>query len=319
MFPRRVKRLSGVLKREVDANAHLASQARAAPSDPMAILSIQSQVLTGAVGNSAAGFILARLGHEVWPLPTVLLSHHPGHGGAEGGPVKPARLAALIEGLARRGAFARCEAVMSGYLGAEAAVPVVLDAVARARAANPTALYACDPVIGDAGRAYVPEPLIAAFRHRLIPQAGLAFPNPFELEVLTGTAPRSRSAAFEAMDALGPPVVVLTGFAGAETPPGALDILLRAGGIRRCATVPHLERHFPGAGDAFAALFIARFLVDRNPRAALESAVAAQRALLEATMRSNSDELAIIAAQELWVAAACETEPQKPDRDAQFR
>lgn len=266
----------------------------------MAILSIQSQVLNGAVGNSAAGFILARLGHEVWPLPTTLLSHHPGHGPTEGGPVKPARLAALIEGLSQRNAFARCDAVLSGYLGAEAAVPVVLDAIARARSANPGALYACDPVIGDAGRAYVPDSLIGAFRDRLIPLADIAFPNPFELAALTGTAPRTRAEAFAAMDTLGPRIVVLTGFDGADTASGTLDILLRDDRTRHAIAVPRLARHFSGAGDAFAAFFMARFLIDRNASTALQAATAAEAALLETTARLGVDDLAIVAAQAQW-------------------
>ncbi|MCW8305915.1 pyridoxal kinase [Acidiphilium sp. PA] len=270
----------------------------------MAILSIQSQVLNGSVGNTGAAFIYARLGHEVWPLPTTLLSHHPGHGGTEGGPVAPALMAALIQGLAARGAFARCAAVTSGYLGAATAVPVVCDAVARARAAHPAALYACDPVIGDAGRVYVPPALVAAFRDVLLPLADIAFPNPFELEILTGWALADRASAFAAMAALGPPIVVLTGFTGADTVPGSLDVLVVTPDTRHFIPVVRLDRAFSGAGDAFAALFMARYLHDRDALAAMESACAASAALLEATVRAAGDELAIVSGQDEWVAAA---------------
>ncbi|HQT62222.1 MULTISPECIES: pyridoxal kinase [unclassified Acidiphilium] len=270
----------------------------------MAILSIQSQVLNGAVGNSGAAFILARLGHEVWPLPTVLLSHHPGHGGAEGGPVKPARLAALVAGLAARGAFARCEAVVSGYLGVEAAVPVVEDAVARARAAHPGALYVCDPVIGDHGRAYVPSALIAAIRDRLVPRADILLPNAFELGVLAGSPPSDRRSAFAAMAALGPKAVILTGFCGADTPPDMLDILALDGDGPRQIAVPQLAGRFSGAGDAFAALFLAHYLPVRRLDKALAAASASMTALLRATLRHGADELAIVAGQQAWIAAA---------------
>ncbi|HQT84692.1 MAG: pyridoxal kinase [Acidiphilium sp. 37-64-53] len=270
----------------------------------MAILSIQSQVLNGSVGNAGAAFIYARLGHEVWPLPTTLLSHHPGHGGAEGGPVAPASMAALIQGLAARGAFARCAAVASGYLGAAAAVPVVCDAVARARAAHPAALYACDPVIGDAGRVYVPAALVAAFRDVLLPLADIAFPNPFELEILTGRALADRASAFAAMAALGPPIVVLTGFTGADTAPRMLDVLLLTPEARHFVPVSKLDRAFSGAGDAFAALFMARYLRDHDAVAALNTACAASAALLAATAQAGGDELAIVTGQAAWVAAA---------------
>jgi pyridoxine kinase len=226
--------------------------------------------------------------------------------------VKPARLAALVAGLAARGAFARCGAVVSGYLGAEAAVPVVLDAVARARAANPAALYACDPVIGDAGRVYVPAALVGAFRDRLLPVADIAFPNPFELEILTGRGLPDRASAFAAMAALGPPLVVLTGFRGGDTAPGTLDVLLLSSGLRDCVSVMRLDRAFSGAGDAFAALFMADYLRSRSGISALHAACNASAALLAATLyaiaaQPGNDELAIISAQDQWVAAASGT------------
>jgi len=271
----------------------------------MAILSIQSQVLNGSVGNTGAAFIYARLGLEVWPLPSVILSHHPGHGGSEGGPVKQARLAALITGLAARGAFARCEAVVSGYLGAEAAVPVVTDAIARARAraSHPGALYLCDPVLGDSGRIYVPHALVDATRTHLLPRADIATPNPFELEILTGLPVPDRAHAFRAMAQLGPGLVILTGFTGTDTTPGTLDILMLEAGNPYHHTVEALPRPFSGAGDAFTALFLAAYLPHRNARRALAAAATASAALLAATTALGQDELAIVPAQHLWTTA----------------
>lgn len=269
----------------------------------MAILSIQSQVLNGSVGNTAAAFIYARLGLEVWPLPSVILSHHPGHGGSEGGPVKQARLAALVTGLAARGAFARCEAVVSGYLGAETAVPVVTDAIARARASHPGALYLCDPVLGDSGRIYVPHALVEATRTHLLPRADIATPNPFELEILTGLPVPDRAHAFRAMAKLGPGLVILTGFTGTDTTPDTLDILMLEAGNPHRHTVEALPRPFSGAGDAFTALFLAAYLPHRNAGRALTAAATASAALLAATASGGHDELAIVPAQHLWTTA----------------
>jgi len=280
----------------------------------MAILSIQSQVLNGAVGNSAAGFILSRLGFEVWPLPTVLLSHHPGHGHTEGGPVKPQRLAALLRGLSSRRAFSRCDAVISGYLGAAAAVPIVADAVREARAANPSAIYLCDPVMGEAGRAYVAPDQIAAIRDILIPMADVIFPNAFEISLLTDTAPDSRAAAFAALESLGRPLAILTGFAGRDTEVNSIDILLTERGRRKIVTVPDLRwpkgeskhdrpngANFSGAGDAFAALFLAAWLPGRNSDAALSYAASATAALLTAHLRFGTDDFPVAQSQSDWV------------------
>lgn len=293
---------------DASAPGGLRAASRPACLRPVAILSIQSQVLRGAVGNSAATLILSRLGHEVWPLPSVLLSHHPGHGGAQGGPMDPARLAALLDGLSGRGAFTECEAVLSGYLGQDSTADIVLDAVQRARAANERSLYVLDPVMGDLGRTYVPDSLVAAIRTRLLPEADIVMPNAYELGLLAGGQAADRRQAFAALDSLGTRIALLTGFSGRDTPQGRLDILLAAADARLIATVPRIDGHFSGAGDAFAALFLGHLLPDRNARRALAAASASITALLQATRAAEADELAIVAAEAAWTTPQDEAE-----------
>lgn len=275
----------------------------------MAILSVQSQLVDGALGNSAAGFILARLGHEVWPLPSILLSHNPALGKAGGGPIDAGLLMSVIEGLANRGRFAQCSLVMSGYLGDAACVAIVLDAVARAKAAHPDCWFLCDPVMGDHGRAYVGAALIDAFRARLVPQADIVTPNPFELGVLTGGVARDRREAFAALESLGRRCAVVTGFSGADTPRAKLDILMVAEGQRFRVEVTRHEAAISGAGDAFAAFFTASFLdhQGRMPFGAAASmalgfAAAASDALIGATVATGGEQLAIIQSQAVWGA-----------------
>ena len=153
----------------------------------MNILSIQSWVAYGHVGNAAAVFPLQRLGAEVWAVNTVQFSNHPGYGAWTGQVFSGAQVAAVIDGIAARGVLARCEAVLSGYLGEAGVGEAVLDAVGRVRAANPAAVYCCDPVIGDDGSGVYVRPGIADFmRERAMPASDLATPNRFELEQLTG-------------------------------------------------------------------------------------------------------------------------------------
>ena len=273
----------------------------------MNVLSIQSRVVHGHVGNSAAGPVLQRLGHEVWALDTVTFSNHPAHGGWRGRIVPPAELAELLAGLAERGLLERCDAVLSGYLGDPGTARVVEDAVARVRAANPGALYACDPVIGEVGRGvYVRPGLPEAFRDTLVPRADLVTPNPFELAYLAGgpvgTLAEARAAAGR-LRARGPGVVVATGLRLAETPDRITVLAVSAGGAWR-ASVP--ERRAPawGAGDTFAALFLAVYLRDRDVAAALGHAMAALDAVLLATEAARAPELALILAQDALVRPA---------------
>jgi pyridoxine kinase len=153
----------------------------------MNLLSINSHVAYGHVGNSAAVFALQRLGVEVWPIYTVELSNHPGYGDFRGRPADAAAIRDLVEGIAARGALARCDGIASGYLGTAEIGVEILAAVASVKTANPAARYCCDPVIGDTDRGiYVRADVAELIRARLVPTADVVTPNPFELTYLSG-------------------------------------------------------------------------------------------------------------------------------------
>jgi pyridoxine kinase len=268
----------------------------------MAILSIQSHVAYGRVGNRLAVFALERLGREVWPVNTVALSNHPAYGGHRGRVAPAEEIAALIEGIAERGAFARCEAVLSGYLGAAATGPVVLDAVARAKAANPQALYCLDPVTGDRRSGiYVAEGLAEFFRAQALPQADIVIGNDFEIGLLAGHAARSFSNPREAAAALlarGPAVVVVTGIAEGATL--ATMALSQAGAW--VVRAPRVAAPAYGAGDLFSAVFLDRLLATADVAAALARAVSVLHGVFTVTAQAGADALALAAAQDELVA-----------------
>jgi pyridoxine kinase len=124
------------------------------------ILSVQSSVAYGHVGNSAAVFPLQRMGLEVWPVNTVHFSNHTGYGQWRG-PVFPAEeVAGIIRGIEDRGVLRLCDAVLSGYLGDASLGEVVVGAADRVKGHNPKAVYLCDPEMGDAGRGFFVGPAI---------------------------------------------------------------------------------------------------------------------------------------------------------------
>ena len=136
----------------------------------MKVLSIQSPVAYGHVGNSAAVFPLQRLGHEVWPVLTVNFSNHTGYGAWRGPLLRRRRRRAVITGIEERGVLAECDAVLSGYQGAPEIADVIADAVARVKAANPAATYTCDPVMGNATSGCFVDPAIPPkYRSTVIP------------------------------------------------------------------------------------------------------------------------------------------------------
>jgi pyridoxine kinase len=266
------------------------------------ILSIQSHVSYGHVGNSAAAFAMQRLGVEVWPVHTVAFSNHPGHGSFAGRVAAAEDIASLIEGIAKLGVLHRCDAVMSGYLGSPDTGPVVLDAVEAARKANPAVLYCCDPVIGDAGPGlYVRAGLPEFMRDRAVPSADIVTPNQFELEYLTGLAVSTRQDLLEALKrlhSLGPRTILVTSGSTAETPADAIDIVASDGARAHRVRTPLLGRDFNGAGDAMAALFLVHYLRNRSAPDALAACAASVFGLIKRTAEAGSRELVLIEAQD---------------------
>jgi pyridoxine kinase len=260
------------------------------------VLSISSQVVLGHVGNSAAVFALQRLGHEVWALPTVILAHHPGHDRAVPRVVTRARtVAAWLDALLRRGAAAAIDAVLVGYLGEASQAGAIAAALRRLKSSRPGLLVALDPVIGDDGALYVAAPVAAALRDSLLPLAGIATPNAFELGWLSGSDVTGPEAAVRAARALGPGEVLVTSAPGA--PPAAVRSLLVTPTAAFACDMP-LVAHAPhGAGDLMAALYQGHRLLGRPPHHALARAAAGVAAVLAETALRGCDELALVAAQ----------------------
>ncbi|MEO9153010.1 MAG: pyridoxal kinase PdxY [Lapillicoccus sp.] len=267
----------------------------------MKILSIQSHVAYGHAGNSAAVFPLQRLGHDVYPVLTVTFSNHTGYGATRGPLIAPADVAEVITGVEERGAFPGIDAVLSGYQGAEAVGEVVLDAVARVKAANPAAIYCCDPVMGDVGRGfYVRDGIPEFMRDHVIPRADLATPNQFELEFIAGRRVATQAdllAAVETVRASGPRTVLVTSVLTSDTPADCIQMVCVSDAGSWSVTTPMLPMTVRGGGDATAAIFLAHTLTD-GPRVALSRTVASMYAVLEATHAAGSEEMLLIPGQE---------------------
>ena len=272
----------------------------------MNILSIQSHVVYGHVGNASAAFPLQRLGHDVWSIHTVQFSNHTGYGAWTGRVFDGQAIEELMDGIAARGILARCDGVLSGYMGSADIGQAILSAVARVRAANPQAIWCCDPVIGDVGRGIFVRPGIPDFmREHAVPAADIVTPNQFELTLLTGRAIASlddAKAAIAALRAMGPKIVLTTSLVTGETPPDCVDLAAGdAEGVWRLRT-PRLDLDVNGAGDAIAALFLVHWLETRSTKAALERAASSVYGLLHRTKEAGSREILTVAAQDEFVA-----------------
>jgi pyridoxine kinase len=256
----------------------------------VAVLSVQSHVAYGHVGNSSAVFPLQRLGIEVWPVHTVQFSNHTGYGAWTGRVFDGQAIEEVVQGIDDRGVLDRCDAVLSGYLGSADIGHAVVSTVQKVRGANPGAVYCCDPVIGDVGRGVFVRPGIAEFmRDVAVPAADVLTPNHYELDLLSGTTTGSLDSvkdAVAAVQALGPRVVLTTSLVAEDTPADAVDL--------------HVSVN--GAGDAIAALFLAHWLDTGSAADALGRAAASVWGLLRRTEDAGSREILLVDAQEEFVA-----------------
>jgi pyridoxine kinase len=278
----------------------------------MNILSIQSWVAYGHVGNASAVFPLQRLGAEVWSINTVQFSNHTGYGHWAGQVYTGAAVRELVDGIAARDVLKRCDAVLSGYMGDAGIGEAILHAVTRVRQENPRAIYCCDPVIGDVEEGvYVREGIEEFLRDRALPEADIATPNRFELERLTGLECRTLSAAKQAVTRLadtmrpdGLRCVLLTSLETETTPGDHLDLLVGEKGQFHLLRTPRLPITVNGAGDAIAALFLFHRLDSGSAVTALENAGSAVHGLLRRTAEAGSREILTVAAQDEFVTPA---------------
>lgn len=272
----------------------------------MKILSIQSSVAYGHVGNSAAVFPLQRLGHEVWPVITVHFSNHTGYGAWRGPLLAPDDVAEVIAGIEDRGVLGEADAVLSGYQGDPAVGAVVLDAVTRVKAANPAAVYCCDPVMGDVGRGMFVRPGIPEFmRDEVVPAADVITPNHFELDFLAGTTTRTMAQVLDAVDAVratGPRDVLVTSVitedGGAGAAAESIDVVAVSDDGAWAVTTPLLPITPNGCGDVTAALYLAHLRTTGSPAQALMATTSSVFAVLERTLEAGTREIQLVAAQD---------------------
>lgn len=277
----------------------------------MKILSVTSHVCFGHVGAQASVLPLQRLGHDVCLLPTVLLSNHPGYGGFGGGPVKLVRLDDLMQNMIDRGFVDQCAAAHTGYLGQPGTAPIVRQGLDRLRQAVPNAIYLCDPVLGDEGRLYVPEGVVADLRSHLLPVADIVTPNAFELALLSGRPCENLDQALEGcayLRELGPQSVVCT---TAETTAHDLAMAAITPEGRYVARVSRFDTAPHGTGDAFAAILLGRLLNGATFEQALSWAAGAVHGLIAASLDLGDAELALIEAQHEIVAPTLQVSVEK--------
>ncbi|MFC5338154.1 pyridoxal kinase PdxY [Leucobacter denitrificans] len=281
----------------------------------MRVLSIQSSVSYGHVGNSAAVFPLQRIGIEVMPISTVCFSNHTGYGSWRGPHLSGDDIREIVTGIEERGGLADVDAVLSGYQGGDDIGDAILDAVTRVKQHSPNAVYSCDPVLGNAkSGCHVAPEVQSLIRDRVVPEADLVTPNQFELGFVTGTSPDTLESTLDSisrMREIGPRSVLVT---SVERPERAHDNVMEmisvTGDEAWIVETPRLPIKANGSGDVTAALFTAHLLRSGDPKESLARTASSVFALLEQTLASGRRELQLIEAQTAYAHPSMQFEPK---------
>ena len=270
------------------------------------ILSIQSSVAYGHVGNSAAAFPLMRLGCEVWPVLTVHFSNNTSYPGWKGPLLRPEDVHDVVEGIDALGVLPQVDAVLTGYQGAAAMGAEILRVVDKVKAANPGAVWCCDPVMGDVGRGMYVLPGIPEFiRDHVVQAADVLTPNHYELDFLTGRGATSLEQVIESADLLrgkGPDVVLVTSVVVEESAPDTVTMVAVSDDGAWSVTTPLLGRTFTGSGDLTSSMFLAALLETGDVAVAVGRTADIVYSVLERTTALDQRELALVAAQDDLVA-----------------
>ncbi|MBI1251551.1 MAG: hypothetical protein GC189_08775 [Alphaproteobacteria bacterium] len=251
------------------------------------VLSFSSQVVGALVGNSVAAFAYERLGVRCLQVPTTLLGVRPDRGPPGGGPLAPGQLAALVDALERDGRLAGVDAVASGYIAAPEQTEIILDAVERVKAANPNALYVCDPIMGD-GALYVRAEIADAVCHTLAPRADLIAPNAWEMAQIAGRPETDLGAMRAAARRFGKPALI----SSIPSERGIGVLYAAPSGDWLCET-QRLPSAPKGTGDLLTALFVARRLRGEGAAVSLEAATGAVYDVIVRSLADGLDDLAL--------------------------
>ena len=264
------------------------------------ILSIQSHVAYGYVGNKAACFPLQSLGYDVCPVNTVQFSNHTGYGKWRGEIFSADHIKQVIQGIKDLEIMDSCKAILSGYLGDSSIGEIILSTVRELRHNHSNLIYLCDPVIGDFGRGiFVKEGIADFFKNHALSNATIITPNHFEAELLYGfpiNTIEDAKTASSYFHKLGIKIFIITSFRSNDLPADKMYVFLSDGTQYLLGQTPLVDFSiYPnGTGDLFSALMLGYYLSSFDVESALKSTLQSIYYVIQRTNKKNKRELDVI-------------------------
>lgn len=268
------------------------------------ILSVQSHVAYGYVGNKAAIFPLQRLGNEAWFINTVQFSNHTGYGSWQGEVFSSNHIKNVYEGIKQREILSKCDAILSGYMGDASIASSIVEIVSDIKSLNPKAIYCCDPVMGDTGRGFfIKEGIFELFRDKIIKISDIITPNQFEACALTNMSINNLEDAKKVaaeLHKMGPRIILITSLIYNYSKQESIENLVYDGVNFYLIVTPFFNFSIMpnGCGDLVTSLFLHHYLINQKADIALSRTISSVYGILKHTYQNNSRELMLISAQE---------------------
>ncbi|XP_055607918.1 pyridoxal kinase-like isoform X2 [Uranotaenia lowii] len=263
------------------------------PSAPNRVLSIQSHVVHGYVGNKSAVFPLQVLGFEVDNINSVQFSTHTKYAkGFKGQVLNEKQLSEIFSGLVANGLHSLYTHLLTGYVGNPAFLREIAAILKTLRSVNPKLVYVCDPVMGDNGVMYVPKELLPIYRDEIVPLADIITPNQYEVELLTEKTIQTEDDAWSAIEWFHQKGVKTVAISSSEL--GGSNELLALVSHKDGANSQKYRMLIPkqgsgisytGTGDLFASLFLAHStLTNFDMCATMEKTIASLQSVISTTL-----------------------------------
>lgn len=267
------------------------------------IISIQSHVVYGCAGNSAAVFPLQRLGFNVWPIQTVQFSNHTQYKeGWTGSVLANGEITKLFDGLENINVIFKISAVISGYLGTSNQALEIFENIKRVKRANNNYLYICDPVMGDPEKGcVVSDDVNNMLCDYLVPAAQIITPNQFELSRITGIDIYDLKSAIEAClkaRKMGPEIVLVKHLHYASASSYTMLMANQNGVYLVKRPLLDFSIYPVGVGDLITSIFVGNLLKTKDSVLSFENTNQAVYEILKVTKNLKERELQRIEAQD---------------------
>lgn len=241
------------------------------------IISIQSTVSTGYVGNNSASLAIQLHGINCVAIPTILLSSHTDKSVYYGETISKELFNKLAKGVLEIDIAKQTQYVISGYLKSQDIIDATAQLIQELKKQN-SITYIYDPVFGDTRTdgLYIPKEQADYSMEKLLPLSDILTPNHFELEYLSGRNIANEKELVEAVKShplLSQKQIILTTAELSKNVNHQLEVILIERGVLTHFYSENIPVEVVGTGDLFTGVLSAQLTLGHSLPTAIQTSM----------------------------------------------